>query len=288
MTTLSLFSTPAAAQDDAEGSADHPEIGRYEGSNIVFYEALEYDDQRMFTSVDPEEYEDFEGAVTRIVYDLPEGASILQVMRSYEEKLAEKGFDVLVACRSRDCGRSNLIELRETTWRKILQNEFGILTVAKTSDEATTNAQIIIAPRWVNVNAVDTAAFENKVLDAEAVTSQLEAEGKIAFYDIHFDTGSAAIKPESTPTIALIAEVLTASPDLSIIVVGHTDNVGGLEDNLALSRNRAQSVVDGLIADHGIASERVTGAGVGYLAPETTNATAEGRARNRRVEIVVR
>ncbi|WP_373353456.1 OmpA family protein [Pseudoroseicyclus sp. CXY001] len=283
---LAALAAPLAAQD-AEGLADHPAIGRYAGATLVEGEIEEYGIQTMYVSNDPETYEDFEGGVTRLVYDLPEGVSILQVLRSYEEELEAEGFETLVSCLERAC-TGGVGRLRATAWGRLLNLDHAFLTVAREEDGREIHAQVIVTSTWVNVNVVESGTFENAMVDAEGLSSTLAAEGRMALYDIHFATGSAEITEDSLPVIGVIAEALAGAPELSIIVVGHTDNVGGLEDNLALSRNRAQAVVDRLVADFGVAAERVTGAGVGYLAPVSTNATAEGRALNRRVEIVVR
>ena len=70
------------------------------------------------------------------------------------------------------------------------------------------------------------------------------------------------------------------------MLVGHTDAEGSLEANRALSERRALAVVERLVASHGIAPERLRAEGVGYLVPRAPNTTEEGRARNRRVEVV--
>ena len=282
-----LGALPSAAEDIA-GASDHPAIGRFAGASITAEARSDYDVQRMLTGLDPEEYADLEGRVTRLVYDMPEGATPLAVRRGFEQALTEDGWEILVSCRDAECGRGNLLALRETVFKMLLNNEHDILTARREADGGLAHVQIVAAPRWTNVNVVEQAAFENKVIDAAAVQSTLEADGRMAFYDIHFETGSATLTADSDATIGVIAQVLAADTELGLIVVGHTDNVGGMDPNLALSRNRAQSVVDRLTGTHGVPLARLTGAGVGFLAPVASNATEEGRALNRRVEIVVR
>lgn len=279
-----LIPALAAAQE----GTDHPVIGRIDGSTLQLHEALDYDAQRFYVANDPPTYETVEGRVTRILYDMPEGASTLQVRRSFEERLTDLGFEVLVSCAYAGCARASVGDMRSTVWRKILNLDYDLLSVRRADDSGTITAQIVAAPKWININVVETAGFENKAIDAEEVARTLETEGRMAFYDIHFDTGSATLTSDSDGTIAVIAEALAASPDLDVIVVGHTDNVGSLDANLALSRNRAQAVVGSLTGAHGVAADRLTGAGVAFLAPVDTNATDAGRAKNRRVEIVVR
>ena len=116
----------------------------------------------------------------------------------------------------------------------------------------------------------------------------LDAEGHIAIYGIYFDSGSDKAKPASDEALGEIAKLLKSRPDLGLLVVGHTDNVGKLDFNMDLSRKRAASVVNALTEGHGIDTARLTPAGVGFLAPVASNRGDAGRAMNRRVELVER
>ncbi|MFZ1615620.1 MAG: OmpA family protein, partial [Holophaga sp.] len=105
-------------------------------------------------------------------------------------------------------------------------------------------------------------------------------------YGITFDTGKADIKPSSEPALTEIAKLLKGQPALKLHVVGHTDNVAGLDLNLKLSKARAEAVVQALTTKHGIASNRLIPHGVGPVAPVASNDAEAGRAKNRRVELV--
>jgi len=107
-----------------------------------------------------------------------------------------------------------------------------------------------------------------------------------AVYGIYFDTGKSEIKPESEVAIAEIAKLLRGDASLKINVVGHTDNVGGIDSNMKLSQARANAVVKILITKYGINSKRLNAYGVGPLSPVAPNKTEEGKAKNRRVELV--
>jgi OOP family OmpA-OmpF porin len=112
----------------------------------------------------------------------------------------------------------------------------------------------------------------------------LNREGHIALY-INFDTGKSVIKPESKPIIEQIVQMMKANPDLKISVEGHTDNVGNPKSNKTLSDDRAKAVVTEIVAQ-GIDEKRLSAAGYGQDKPIADNNTEEGRAKNRRVELV--
>jgi OOP family OmpA-OmpF porin len=104
-------------------------------------------------------------------------------------------------------------------------------------------------------------------------------------YGIYFDTGKSVMKPESNPALEEITKLLKHSGSLTLFVVGHTDNVGNLESNLNLSADRADAVVKALTGK-GIAASRLKAAGVGPYCPVASNRTDDGKAKNRRVELV--
>lgn len=120
----------------------------------------------------------------------------------------------------------------------------------------------------------------------ESIAVQLEATGRAVTQEIHFATDSAEILPASEPVLREIAEVLRAQPGLELIIEGHTDGVGTAEHNLDLSRRRADAVKRWLVDRLGIAEVRLTTVGYGLTKPVADNANEEGRARNRRVELV--
>jgi outer membrane protein OmpA-like peptidoglycan-associated protein len=115
---------------------------------------------------------------------------------------------------------------------------------------------------------------------------QLIKEKRAVTYGIYFDFNRDTLKPESEPVLKEIAQAMTDNPDWHLTVEGHTDNIGGDTYNLELSRRRAASVKQALVSQYSIAPERLLTGGFGASRPVETNDTLEGRARNRRVELV--
>jgi outer membrane protein OmpA-like peptidoglycan-associated protein len=133
---------------------------------------------------------------------------------------------------------------------------------------------------------VETQTMRQDVTaDAAAMGRELKAAGKTIIYGIYFDTGSAVITPQSDPAIAEMVKLLKAAPALKAFIVGHTDNVGTIETNLKLSADRADALVKAL-AGRGIPTARLRAAGVGPYSPIASNKDEQGRALNRRVELV--
>ncbi len=134
---------------------------------------------------------------------------------------------------------------------------------------------------------VEKAAMaQDIVANADAFSNDLKTTGRAAVYGIYFDTGKSEIKPESENAIGEIARLLKGDAGLNVYVVGHTDNVGGLDANVKLSQSRAEAVVQALVRSHGVPVSRLKSFGVGPCAPVAPNDTEEGKAKNRRVELV--
>ena len=130
------------------------------------------------------------------------------------------------------------------------------------------------------------AMAQTIVADATVFKNEIRDTGHTAVYGIYFDTAKSIIKPESAQAIGEIAKLLKADPGLKIFVVGHTDNEGSIESNIKLSQDRGEAVLQALVRDHGIAATRLKSFGCGLYSPVASNDTEEGRAKNRRVELV--
>ncbi|MEI8652445.1 OmpA family protein [Pseudoalteromonas sp. Hal273] len=124
--------------------------------------------------------------------------------------------------------------------------------------------------------------------NSDKVLEQLEQKGKASVYGILFDYDKATIKAESKEALDVIAQVMEKNKKLSLYVVGHTDDKGSPNYNINLSKRRADAVVNALIADYGVAKERLLAQGAGPYSPVATNKNDLGRELNRRVELVER
>jgi|GEM_PF-48852 len=122
---------------------------------------------------------------------------------------------------------------------------------------------------------------------AAGLAEALERDGRAVLDDLVFEPGSAALGEGEFASLAALAAYLAANPEAGITLVGHTDRDGSLAANIALSKRRAASVADRLAGRYGIDRARIGAEGVGFLAPRATNLTPEGRALNRRVEVVL-
>ncbi|MCB9504217.1 MAG: OmpA family protein [Deferribacteres bacterium] len=137
------------------------------------------------------------------------------------------------------------------------------------------------------VNMVEKQSMEQDVVaDAESLVKGIRETGKASVYGIYFDSGQSEIKKESEKTIFEIARMLKANPNLKLYVVGHTDNVGTFDFNVKLSQARATAVVNALVNTSGITASRLVPFGAGPTSPVMSNTTADGQAKNRRVELV--
>jgi outer membrane protein OmpA-like peptidoglycan-associated protein len=136
------------------------------------------------------------------------------------------------------------------------------------------------AANAVYVTSIRVAESEKSIYD------ELTAKGRWATQGILFDVGQSTVKPESTPTLKQIAEVLKQNPSLKVEIAGNTDNVGSAAANLTLSDARANAVKDLLVSEYGVQAEQLTAKGYGSTKPVGPNTTPEGRANNRRVELV--
>jgi outer membrane protein OmpA-like peptidoglycan-associated protein len=208
-----------------------------------------------------------EGEYLMITYgydgDFNKRPSITQIYRNYANAIVSGG--------------GELLHISDySVWGKLKKNN-ATYWIQVTSDGS----------GYYNLETVKEAPMrQDVVLTAKDIGNNLQHEGRAVLHGIYFDTDKAIVKPESAASMEAIATFLKANPTLKYAVVGHTDNTGLLEKNMTLSKERALAVANKLVTQYGVSKNQLTGYGVASLAPADTNVTDEGRAKNRRVEIV--
>ena len=282
---------------DVAGSRDYPGIGRFKGSIITGYRVKDFDAARFqaapFKDGKPTDPRKLEGRITRIAYRTNPGPSILEVSRNFETQLEKAGFEKLISCDADECGGipfAEAIDVLPIPMMWLDGFKFRYYAAKKADGGRETWASIAVSENNGHIHAqlvvAVLGAIENKMVDAAQMKKGLGEKGHIALYGIYFDTDKAVIKPESKPTLDEMAKLLRGEPGLKVFIVGHTDSQGGYEHNMTLSRQRAEAVAAALTRSYKIARNRLFTAGVGWLAPVGSNASEDGRALNRRVELV--
>jgi outer membrane protein OmpA-like peptidoglycan-associated protein len=263
------LAAPARGQD--EKPKDHPRF-----SGMPSYEISNRDEQDFgaaeFEIGGGQPQKHVEGKYWKIDYALKEGSrksGPLQIGRNYTALLLAKGGKKIVE--QLDAGGGT------TTGTMPIGNGRSLWLQVDVNNSGESYALTIVEEGDMKQDVEFTAGD---------LAEALKTKGSIAIRNILFDTGKATIKPESAGALAIIADVLKADEALEIEIQGHTDNAGTAAANLKLSQDRAAAVKAHLVATGGIAAARLTTAGLGDTKPVADNTTDEGRAQNRRVELV--
>jgi OOP family OmpA-OmpF porin len=266
---LLFFASALAGQQDRPGFKDPPlfnrlphyflteggafEEKRFDGFEFRVKKGNSWEPQRI------------EGHWVRYMYSFDGSggaASPVQVMRNYQNAATKVGGKVLY-----DNGEVSTI----------LVSRNGVNTWVSVEPYGETYTLIIVEKQ---------AMQQDIVADAAALKGGLAQDGHIVVPGIFFDFGKSEVKPESEAALKQIAKMLQANPAMKVWVVGHTDYVGPAERNVTLSNARAAAVIRALTTQMGIDPKRLAAFGNGPYAPVASNITDEGRARNRRVELV--
>jgi OmpA-OmpF porin, OOP family len=270
LSASALISVFASAQADVAGSQDPAGMNRMASYYIADYTVTDFDSHAFkVTTKGREEEKAVEGKHFEIRYNLKDGASTpspLQVLRNYQNAAKAAGGQVLFTGED------------ETTIRMV-----------RGGSEAWVALSVGNIPSGVPVFMtviVKQAMAQEVTMDAAQMASSLSDTGQVAIYGIYFDTGKSDLKPESDAALAEIAKLLKAHPVLRVYIVGHTDMVGEAAGNVKLSQARAQSVVAALSTQYSVPAAHLIAFGAGPYAPVASNRTDEGRAKNRRVELV--
>lgn len=237
----------------------------------------------------------------------------MEVFRNYQNALQSAGFTTLFACDDDDaCGDGGILAQKIYAGSHIMQNrgirsaqaamygsDIHFVSAKRSADGRDTYVSLLVAKEWamggadkdsvsVVLHLIEPKPMDSSMVfvDAAKMASDIAASGHVALYGIYFDTDSATVKPELDRALQEIAALLKREQGLRVYIVGHTDTQGGYDYNMSLSARRSRAVSEVLAARYGISADRLHSAGVGFLSPVASNANDEGRAKNRRVELV--
>jgi len=265
-----------------------------------------------------------EGTHTILFYREPKDASTLECIRTYQGELKEQGFEALYegwsggaplgANNSLDNGFGRLAQQvyqTETDYdlqQYTLKNaeDFRYIALKKPGENGAGDVYVTVfcggvTEVWTKpamgldlgtvvarVDVLETKALQNRMVQVKAadMERQIAVSGRVALYGIYFDFNQAVLKPESDGTLQEVQKLMASDPGLKLLVVGHTDNVGTFEFNRDLSSRRAGAVVDALSKRFAVSAQRLFPFGCSFASPAAPNGSEEGRAKNRRVELV--
>lgn len=244
------------------------------------------------------------------------GMTTLQILAPLRNQLARAGFRTLWECETNACGGFDFryaIDVMPEPDMHVDLGDFRFLSAERTGSDGPEAVSLLVSRsaetgfvQMVSIGAAPSATgplspaqpaaptvpavtpdAADPVLQPSDLATALETDGAAVLEDLVFKSGSAELGPGPFGTLAALAGFLKEDPARSVALVGHTDALGGLAGNTALSRARAASVRERLIAEYAVPAAQLTAEGVGFLAPRATNQTEDGRARNRRVEAIV-
>lgn len=252
-----------------------------------------------------------EGEVIKQAWQVQgDGLTTLQILSPLREQLSADGYEMLFECQDSDCGgfdfryankvlpepamHVDLGDFRVLTARKMgaTASEYVCLLVSRSSARGYVQIVHVAPPSETGEPLVATStktpdAATAQPAPAGPLAEQLDTLGRAVLEDVQFATGTSQLGAEEFASLTALADYLLTHPDRKVMLVGHTDAVGSLAGNVALSKKRAQSVARHLTDALGVPAHQVSADGAGYLAPIATNLTDDGREKNRRVEVIL-
>jgi outer membrane protein OmpA-like peptidoglycan-associated protein len=259
---------PLLAQEDQEGCKDPALFTRMPNFHIYRCEDKQFD--KFEFRVSSEKSQIIEGHFLYVNYYLNDNAQTpggIQIVRNYTNAVKKIGGQLIYEY---DDGGA------EISTMKLVKNGAEVWAVVSAGGNG-----------MYTINIIEKEAMNQDVVaDANSMAGSIKETGKVAVYGIYFDTGKSVLKPESQETLEQISKLLKADPNLKLYVVGHTDNVGIFDTNIKLSNDRAIAVVNALVSKFSVNAARLKAFGDGPASPVASNDKEEGRALNRRVELV--
>jgi outer membrane protein OmpA-like peptidoglycan-associated protein len=252
-----------APQPDAKGCKDSAVLSRLNGCFIRACTVNEYNAHAMPIGK-PNKVQSVEGAYEKIDFRCPAGTSSIQTYRNAENALKAKGYQVLFVNNYGDNSRFTFTARQGPQWITFYSDRLDYQVITVKEKQLEQQMQANTAAGW---------------------GEQITQTGRATIYGINFDTGKATIRSDSEPVLKELLDLLQKQKDWSLIVAGHTDNVGADAINVPLSQQRAEAVIAWLSVK-GVDRSRLIPAGFGSKKPLADNGTEDGRAKNRRVDLV--
>lgn len=301
---IAVFPLTVFTQENESGI-----ISIYEGSKVIYDDQIGFEEFPQLISDDS--VKSFDGLIRRQWCQAPDERSPLEIIRNYEQAIREKGGEILFI--TREPQSVEIDEEKLSDYFKTHRRDRGLatrvfsytyfpgemsefLSARITAPDAEYYLTIASgrghrAARQDNITFFEIVTLEIESMELGKVTLDALREGvatygKAPVYNIHFETGSAEVRPESAEALKIISEFMKQNTSERFFVVGHTDNVGDYDMNQELSYARASAVVGLLIDEYGVDSNQIKPVGIGPVSPILSNSSEEGKARNRRVEIV--
>ena len=242
-----------------------------------------------------------EGTVTTQAWRVEAaGLSTLQLLRPLRAQIRDAGFRTTFECETAMCGGFDFrfaIPVMLPPQMQVDLGDFRFL-VARDADRAisllasrTPDAGFVqvtqVGPALTTRSDAPRAASVAVQAQSDDLETALATQGRFVLPGLEFATGSAQLAAGEVPALDSLSAYLATFPDRRVALVGHTDSAGSLDGNIALSRRRAGAVLERLVQDYGVPRRQLEAQGMGYLAPLASNLTEDGRATNRRVEVII-
>jgi len=299
-----LVSVPSHAAE----KKDHPLITRYPETKIHSAWVDEYVEYNIPVA----SYEERKvlngkltknGQVSHILYKGDASISGLRAHQNYLESLEKEGFELIFSCVNKECGDGKFIDdLHGGPHSMIFVNQngkdtdsdrhFSVISATKMLEDKSHYVVLFFNNRRSSggynmlQDVLTTEDIGSGLINVSLDFDQIELDGRVILRGLYFDSGQATLLEKSVPSLVTISKYLNTQKNKKFLVVGHTDSDGGYSGNLRLSQSRAEAVTSKLVAEYGVDIEQLKAVGVSSASPTTSNRTSEGKAQNRRVELV--
>jgi len=296
-----VFSAAVFAKD-VSGAKDHTLISRYQGAEIKAFNEIDYDEYALGVAPVKNgkvETRAIEGKITTII-------STFQVFKNYKSVLKQHGFEKIFTCTTKNCGNYFPKNLIAGTNSEFTYNTVDVYNMGPQSDyrflsgKFEKNGKPVYVSLLISKNKYNKDVYvaqeiiestemqqEQITIDLKSLDQAINKTGKATLHGIQFEHNSAKLTADSLRVVDVLAGYLKLNSAASYFVVGHTDSSGEYAFNIKLSKSRAQTIKKSL-KSKGVSEKKLFAVGVAQVAPVASNKDEQGRAKNRRVELVLK